>query len=107
MFDQKNEEVWTRIKKRIEIIGECWIVTGWNDGKGYQKISIGGHGYYVHRFSFKRFNPDVPLLARHQVDHKCCNRTCCNPEHLQRVTNLVNSRLRDSRAKKAKKNVKG
>jgi hypothetical protein len=36
-----------------------------------------------------------------QVDHKCRNRLCCNPEHLELVSQKENCRRRDKALKEA------
>ncbi len=97
-----NQDIFERIKQRITIFPNgCWIVSGWDDGKGYKKISVKGHGVYCHVFVYRFFHGR--LMPKQQVDHKCCNRSCCNPDHLQKVTNRVNSRLRDKRKRAREK----
>lgn len=93
-----ERDVIERILKRTKHDGECWIVEGWNDGKGYRNISIGGKTHKTHRVMFEWFWCRK-LRAGVQLDHKCCNRSCCNPLHLQPVKNKKNSQLRSKRRK--------
>lgn len=67
----------------------CWIFTGALDRGGYGCIGRGGkHGGMTktHRVTFEdRFGPtELPL------DHLCRVRACCNPDHLEAVTQREN-----------------
>lgn len=87
----------------MRIDGDCWRWTGYTNAKGYGQIRwapAGGSGtVYVHRAAHHVWNdPSFPLLARGsgiQIDHvatKCVlGPPCINPEHLEPVTNRVNS----------------
>lgn len=81
----------------------CWEWQGANSGKGngagrgYGRISIDGCTSAVHRVMWACINGYLP--ARKQVDHKCNNRICCNPNHLEMVTHKQNHRRRVRRAK--------
>lgn len=95
-----TKEVIARILKRVTIDSEgCWLVSGWNDGKGYAKISVKGKSKFTHRVMFEWFNRRK-IRKGLQIDHICCSRGCCNPLHLQAVTNKTNSKLRDKRKRK-------
>lgn len=91
-----DQSVIKRILKRTVRVGTCWFVEGWHDGKGYRNISIKGKTYKTHRVMFEWFWRRK-LRKNIQLDHKCCQRSCCNPLHLQPVTNKTNSKLRDKR----------
>ncbi|WP_299444640.1 HNH endonuclease signature motif containing protein [uncultured Rhodospira sp.] len=68
----------------------CWIWGGWNDGKGYGKLSIAGTTWYAHRAMYARFRGPIPL--GHVLDHVVCkNPRCVNPWHLEPVTVRVNT----------------
>lgn len=95
-----------RILKKVNEVDGCWVHSGlWHDGKGYHKVSVDGQDKFVHRVMFEWFWRRR-LRAGVQLDHKCCNRACCNPMHLQACMNKRNSQLRSKRAKqKAKTNA--
>lgn len=80
----------------------CWLWTGATSGKGrgggYGRVSIDGHTCAVHRVIYTHFYGYVP--AKRQIDHKCGNRLCCNPDHLQDVTHKQNQSRRATRRRK-------
>lgn len=97
-----ERDVIERIFKRItQSPTGCWLVDGWHDGKGYRNVSIDGKTCKVHRVMFEWFWRRK-LRKNVQVDHKCCNRSCCNPLHLQSCRNKKNSTLRSKRNGKNK-----
>lgn len=87
------EAFYTRLKAEmytLPYVG-CTIWGGgrWTDGKGYSKVSFKGKAHYVHRVFYEMtFGPVQHGLL---LDHKCRFRPCCDPEHLEPVTMLVNT----------------
>lgn len=68
----------------------CWEWQGARDTSGYGRFHWPG-GHYSHRFSYTYFIGELgPGL---EVDHKCRNRRCQNPFHLQAVTHQKNMAL--------------
>lgn len=69
----------------------CWIWIGAKADTGYGVTNVGGYKLqYAHRISWEIFVGPIP--AGLHVDHKCRNRACINPEHLEPVTQLINNR---------------
>lgn len=67
----------------------CWEWTGNVRRDGYTKIMIDGRTTYAHRFAYQHF---VGVIADGMViDHRCKNRKCVNPEHLQLVTSSASN----------------
>ena len=103
MHKTRRVEIFNRIMKRVEIDPntQCWNWTGPTSGSGrgggYGRMSLDGHTVAVHIVMFTNAYGFVP--GRKQIDHKCNNRLCCNPEHLQMVTHKKNQKLRASRSK--------
>jgi HNH endonuclease len=65
----------------------CWE---WTGGKtdGYGRIWDGKKMRPVHRVVYEFFRGKIS--GELVLDHLCRNRACCNPDHLQLVTNKEN-----------------
>lgn len=71
----------------------CWL---WQrridpDGYGQLQCKINGRSMktYAHRVAWMAYRSEIPVGL--QIDHLCRVRACCNPWHLEPVTNRVNS----------------
>lgn len=77
----------------------CWEYTGTLNPGGYGQItpSSAGSSYLTHRIVYEDWFGKIPdgLV----LDHLCANRRCCNPAHLEPVTQTENVRrsYRDGR----------
>lgn len=69
--------------------GSCWIWTGATNGVGYGQMSINGQRCYVHRVVYGQLREPIP--AGLVLDHLCGNKPCFNPDHLEPVTQQVNT----------------
>jgi hypothetical protein len=70
----------------------CWVWTGAHSKGGYGQIR-GVNGtvtLYTHRWSYEHHKGPIPDGLH--LDHLCRNRSCCNPDHLDAVTNGENTR---------------
>lgn len=77
--------------------------SGSGRGGGYPRMSLDGQTVAVHIVVFTNKNGFVP--GKKQIDHKCNNRMCVNPDHLQMVTHKKNQQLRIQRSRKGKDEV--
>jgi len=76
----------------------CWVFTangrgsgkGADQGRGYGQLWHGGRKYMAHRWAYEHYV--APLQEGDQVDHLCRNTKCCNPEHLEAVSQYENMR---------------
>lgn len=77
------------IKSNCRIDQGCWAWLGSVDQNGYGRINSPGYRR-VHRLSYELAIGQIPdgLV----LDHKCRNPSCCNPDHLEPVTNQENVR---------------
>lgn len=74
--------------------GECWIWVGTTDDKGYGRVRTGKRLKRTHQVTFALVGGVVP--AGMMLDHKCRTPACCNPDHLEPVTNQENVRRGNS-----------
>jgi len=80
----------------------CWIWLGRFNNRFYPRINIWSKQrhrcvtVYAHRLSYEIFKEEkIPVGM--ELDHKCFNTSCINPNHLQIVTGTKNLQLRFSR----------
>jgi len=88
-----RERFWEKVDKS----GECWEWTAFKDRDGYGKFPRGFPGQqYAHRIAYSILVG--PIDTGSQIDHKCHNRGCVNPDHLRPATNGENQQnLRGAR----------
>lgn len=83
-----------RAKIRVEespVVGlaeDCWNYYGRTNANGYGSVYIDGFSRLLHRYVWEVVRGDIP--DKLQLDHLCRNRRCCNPAHMEPVTNAVN-----------------
>lgn len=61
----------------------CW---NWNESflsSGYGQIHVGKNSLRAHRIAYIQAKGDIP--SNYDVHHKCENKKCINPEHLEAV----------------------
>jgi hypothetical protein len=89
-----TQMVWARIDVRGT--DDCWPWRGSIKPNGYGSINYKGRAYNAHRLVFDLLVAAIPdgLV----IDHKCANKTCCNPSHLQIVGPSMNLLLHYVRA---------
>lgn len=69
-------------------------------GSGYARMCLNGATVAVHRVMWTNHHGYIP--PRKHIDHKCANRLCVNPEHLQMVTQSKNEKLKAARKNRTK-----
>jgi hypothetical protein len=90
-------EAWTYISERIRIedrghSSPCWVWQLSTTEKGYGRGFIPGFGKNtrIHRASYELHVGPIPEGL--VIDHLCCVKACCNPAHLEAVTDEENRR---------------
>jgi hypothetical protein len=68
----------------------CWEFTGALRRDGYAMLGWHGRKHYVHRISYQLFVGPIPDGLT--IDHLCRNKACANPQHLEPVTPMENTR---------------
>lgn len=66
----------------------CWNWRAYRNKKGYPILVKDSHHHYAHRVAYKLFVGPIPEGL--EIHHRCYNRACVNPEHLEAVTHTVN-----------------
>ncbi len=69
-----------------------WLWSGAINNHGYGLLRVGARVQYAHRVSYAMNRGRVPV--GNVIDHKCRNRWCVNPQHLDLVSDYENIRRR-------------
>ena len=74
----------------IDLATGCWLWTGYIRSNGYVTIWVNEaqKKLYLHRVMYELFKGEIPTGMT--IDHLCRVRHCCNPEHLEVVTQQEN-----------------
>lgn len=69
---------------------KCWAWNGVQWKSGYGRWNQHNWGYWVHRVTYSQYRGPIPDGLT--IDHLCMNKICCNPFHLDPVTQKENTR---------------
>lgn len=91
-----EEKFWLFVDK--ETPSGCWVWRGGINEKGYGKFNVAtAKTVRAHRFAWELLRGSIPdgyVVDHDNPDFGCHNPACCNPDHLQLVTNMVNIQRR-------------
>lgn len=83
-------------KQLVSADDDCLIYPGKPTAKGYGQLEVGPRSarkaYLAHRVAYQIAYGPIP--SEIQIDHKCRNRKCVNPEHLRLATGHRNQQNR-------------
>lgn len=85
---------WEDVLRRIHVTDYgCWLWMGERNSHGYGRVSWRAQRMLVHRLVYEQVVGPVPdgLV----IDHLCRVTDCCNPAHLEPVTQQENMRRGD------------
>lgn len=83
-----EQRFWQKVRKTES----CWVWTAPTNGDGYGRIRAGGRDRRAHRVSWEMTNGSIPEGM--DLDHRCGNRACVNPDHLRVTTRSQNMQHR-------------
>lgn len=81
-----EERFWARVDKTPD----CWNWTASKTASGYGQIWDGQRVAFTHRYAYELLVGPIPEGLT--IDHLCRNTSCCNPAHLEAVTQAENNR---------------
>jgi hypothetical protein len=79
-----------RFWSKVEPTGSCWFWTGPKDSHGYGCFKVAGKNLGAHRCAYRILAGVIPRGL--QIDHLCRIRMCVNPDHMELVTAVENTR---------------
>lgn len=85
----RTQLMWARME--VGKRDECWPWRGAIKPTGYGALNIDGVAYQAHRLVYEELVG--PISDDLVIDHKCQNKTCVNPDHLQLATQSLNLTL--------------
>ena len=79
---------WNHFWLQVDRTSECWIWNGRRIRRGYGNIRYRTRPTCTHRLVYQTLVGEIP--EGFVLDHLCRNPPCCNPAHLEPVTDYEN-----------------
>lgn len=80
-----EDRFWDKV---LKLENGCWQWAATKNNLGYGQFWNGTKNVLAHRFSLGLHNITIPLGL--ECDHKCHNRSCVNPSHIELVKHSEN-----------------
>ena len=96
-----EQRFWGKVKKTPD----CWVWTAGTASNGYGRIRVDGRKRPAHRVAWEMTNGRIPEGM--DLDHRCGNRACVNPEHLRVTTRSQNMQHRIGNQRNNTSGVRG
>ncbi len=93
VYPRKTTEERFKDKYEVNTTSGCWEWTA-SLFEGYGQFYYSGTMGRAHRYSYETYVGSIPKDK--VLDHKCRVTYCCNPNHLEPVTQKVNVRRGDA-----------
>ncbi len=91
---ERQKEFWSCLDRKRN---GCWEWTKSVINKGYGQYWYNGKRWYVHRLAYFL---TYGLFESLDVHHKCHNKICCNPKHLEQLPRDVHAKIDSANANK-------
>jgi hypothetical protein len=91
--------------EKVEKTPTCWNWTAFKHPIGYGVITFEGRQWQAHRLAYHLLVGDIP--EGHELDHKCRNRGCVNPDHLRPSTHKQNCENRSGAQRNNSNGMRG
>lgn len=75
---------------KVDAAGDCWTWMAGRTGEGYGAFWVLDKQHLAHRWAYETLVGLVPTGLT--LDHRCRDRSCVNPDHLEPVTYAENFR---------------
>jgi hypothetical protein len=95
-----DERFWQKVDRRG--VDDCWPWKASKFKQGYGRFSLKGRRLKAHRVAYALTYGELPTWTVDRgivIRHRCDNKICCNPAHLETGSQAENVRDRDVRGR--------